>query len=130
MGFKQLITWMDWATIVFSFISMFGIFYTIYQNRRKTRYENQKIDIRFDIEGVDYLLDLDIPRKQISRSEIQGILAAFQNNISDRYSIEYLSDLTFLDDIFQVQNNKLDILILKLSEEEFKQFNPNKMKRL
>ena len=132
---------MDKVTIVFGFVTMLGVFYNIWQNRRNKKLENQKIKIYFDLEGIDYLLDLDMPRKHISRSEIQGILSAFQNVPSQRYSIEYLSDINFLDDIYKIQNNILDELKIIISEKEMNGwkiddknfhdgFNKNKMKKL
>ena len=114
----SLIDMMDKVTIVFGFVTMLGVFYNIWQNRRNKKLENQKIKIYFDLEGIDYLLDLDMPRKHISRSEIQGILSAFQNVPSQRYSIEYLSDINFLDDIYKIQNNILDELKIIISEKE------------
>lgn len=137
----SLIDMMDKVTIVFGFVTMLGVFYSIWQNRRNKKLENEKIKIYFDLEGIDYLLDLDMPRKHISRSEIQGILSAFQNVPSQRYSIEYLSDINFLDDIYKIQNNILDelkIIILekemngwKIDDKNFHDgFNKNKMKKL
>ena len=137
MEFEKVITWMDWATIIFAFFAMIGTGYNFLQNRK----QNQKIKIYFDVEGIDYLLDLDMPRKHISRSEIQGILSAFQNVPSQRYSIEYLSDINFLDDIYKIQNNILDELKIIISEKEMNGwkiddknfhdgFNKNKMKKL
>lgn len=137
----SLIDMMDKVTIVFGFVTMLGVFYSIWQNRRNKKLENQKIKIYFDLEGIDYLLDLDMPRKHISRSEIQGILSAFQNVPSQRYSIEYLSDINFLDDIYKIQNNILDELKIIISEKEMNGwkiddknfhdgFNKNKMKKL
>lgn len=137
----SLIDMMDKVTIVFGFITMLGVFYNIWQNRRNKKLENEKIKIYFDLEGIDYLLDLDMPRKHISRSEIQGILSAFQNVPSQRYSIEYLSDINFLDDIYKIQNNILDELKIIISEKEMNGwkiddknfhdgFNKNKMKKI
>lgn len=129
MEFNPIIEILDKITIVFGTITMCGVFYNIWQNRKNRKLENQKIQIIFDVLGIDYLLDLDMPRKHISRSEIQGILAAFQKDISSRYSIEYLSDISFLDDIFLIQQNKIDKLTIKLSKKEFSQFNENKMRQ-
>jgi len=137
----SLIDMMDKVTIVFGFVTMLGVFYNIWQNRRNKKLENEKIKIYFDLEGIDYLLDLDMPRKHISRSEIQGILSAFQNVPSQRYSIEYLSDINFLDDIYKIQNNILDELKIIISEKEMNGwkiddknfhdgFNKNKMKKI
>jgi hypothetical protein len=128
--FQQVITWMDWATIIFAFFAMFGTGFNWWNTKKQHKQENEKIKIIFDVGGVDYILDLDMPRKHISRSEIQGILAAFQNDIKARYSIDYLSDLTFLDDIFKVQQNEISCLRIVLSENEFSQFNIKKMKQI
>ena len=60
---------------------------------------------------------------------------------SQRYSIEYLSDINFLDDIYKIQNNILDELKIIISEKEMNGwkiddknfhdgFNKNKMKKL
>lgn len=105
------------------------VLYNVIQNKRQLHSELEKIKIIFDVNGIDYLLDLDIPRKHISRSEIQGILAAFQVDIKGRYSLNYLSDLSFLDDIFKIQQNTLSSLTIKLDEKEFLQFNISKMKQ-
>ena len=123
---KIIIDFLDKVTIIFATITMFGVLYGIWQRKK----EKDKIKIIFDVEGVDYLLDLDMPRKHISRSEVQGILAAFQMDIKARYSIDYLSDLSFLYDIFKIQQNELQELRIKLSAQECLQFNIKKMKQL
>jgi len=117
-----------------------AVIFNIYENAKNKELELEKIPIYFDVEGVDYLLDLDIPRKHISRSEIQGILSAFQKVPSQRYTIEYLSDINFLDDIYKIQNSKLDKLRIIVSKRELdgwretkdkfhEGFNLNKMKK-
>lgn len=105
------------------------VLYNAIQNKKQLQNELEKIPILFDVNGTKYLLDLDIPRKYISRSEIQGVLAAFQVDIKGRYSLNYLSDLSFLDDIFKIQQNTLSSLTIKLDEKEFFQFNISKMKQ-
>lgn len=137
MEFNKIITWLDWVTIIFSTVTMIGVFWNLLQSRK----QKEKIKIYFDVEGVDYLLDLDMPRKHISRSEIQGVLSAFQNVPNQRYSIDYLSDINFLDDIYKIQNNKLDELKIIVSNTELKGwkkdeknfhdgFNLNKMQKI
>ena len=123
MEFERIITWLDWVTIIFSTITMVIVIWNLFQSRK----QKEKVKIFFDVEGVDYLLNLDVTRRQISRSEIQGILSAFQKDIKSRYSIDYLSDISFLDDIFLIQQNKLDSLVIKLNNDEFEQFNQDKM---
>ena len=128
--FETVIEWLDKATILFATFAMLGTGYNFYKQRTERKQELQKIKIYFNVDEEKYLLDLDMPRKHISRSEIQGILAAFQSNIKGRYSLAYLSEITFLDDIFNIQNNKLEKLHIKVTQEEFKQFNQNKMKKI
>ena len=127
MQLNSLITIMDWVTIVFAFFAMFGSFYSMYRHKKHQQMELKKIKIIFYTKDKRYLLDVDIPRKHISRSEIQGILAAFQLNVASRYSLLYLSEIHFLNDIFAIQNGKLDRLIIKLTPREMKQFNRTKM---
>lgn len=121
--------WMDKITILFSTLAIVGTGYNFYKQRLERKQEAEKIKISFDVEGAKYLLDLDMPRKHISRSEVQGILAAFQENIKGRYSLAYLSDIAFLDDIFKIQNNEIERLNIRVTLEEFNQFNQKKMKK-
>jgi len=121
---------MDWITIVFAFFAMFGSFYSMYRHKKHHQMELRKIKIIFYVEDKRYLLDVDIPRKHISRSEIQGILAAFQLNVASRYSLLYLSDIHFLNDIFSIQNGKLDRLVIRLTCKEMEQFNTSKMMKI
>ena len=110
---------MDNITIVFSFITMIVVFVNLGINLSKRYKENQKINIYFNIHNKNcYLLNLDIARKEVTRAEIQGILSAFQKKPSQRYSIAYLSEISFLDDIYKIQNNSLDSLIIKLTDKE------------
>ena len=129
MEFNQTIEFMDKITIVFAFVTMIGVFWGLYKSHKQRMQEVEKIKIFFDVAGVEYLLNLDMPRKHISRSEVQGVLAAFQTNCKSRYSIEYLSDISFLDEIYLIQNNQLNKLLIKLNTEEFSQFSQDKMSK-
>jgi len=126
---NSIIPFMDKVTIVFAFLLMFVTLYNTYRQWKEQKQENKKIRIIFDVNDIDYILDLDMPRKHISRSEIQGVLAAFQVDVTARYSLAYLSNISFLDDIFKIQNNNLDHLNIKVTKEEFKQFDITKMKK-
>ncbi len=128
--FNTLFEWLDKLTILFATFAMLFAGYNFYQQRKERKQELEKIKIYFKVDDTDYLLDLDIPRKHISRSEIQGILAAFQSDIKGRYSIAYLSEISFLDDIFKIQNNEIDKLDIVVTQAEFDQFNQNKMKEI
>ena len=128
--FETVIEWLDKATILFATFAMVGTAYNFYKQRIDKEEELKKIKIYFNVDEEKYLLDLDMPRKHISRSEIQGVLAAFQSDIKGRYSLDYLSTINFLDDIFKIQNNEIQQLNIIVTKEEFKQFNQNKMKKL
>jgi len=118
---KDTIQWMDWITVVFSFGAMFVSGINWWNDKKQKQLELEKIKIYFFIEETKqkYLLDLDIARKDIARAEIQGVLSAFQKIPSQRYSISYLSDIKFLDDIYKIQNNKENRLHIKITQKEF-----------
>jgi len=140
---KTGIQWLDWLTIVISTLTMLGVVIKFFIDRDHRKKAMQKIPIKFLVNDTDkYLLDLDIMRQDISRAEIQGLLSAFQNQPSQRYTISSLSDISFLDSVYKIKNETLDELIIKLSTEEFiggyaidqhnthKGFNLTKMKLL
>ena len=93
----------------------------MYLNAKNNKQKLEKVKIFFEIDEIKekYLLDLDIARKEVTRAEIQGILSAFQNIPSQRYLINCLSEISFLDDIYKIQNNQLDELVIELTKEEF-----------
>ena len=83
---NNLLTWFtsDWWTSidgVITIVTLIAVGFNGFQSWRRSKNQFEKVKIVFDVNGVDYLLDLDMPRKHISRSEIQGILAAFQIDI-------------------------------------------------
>jgi len=113
-NFEQLITWMDWATIVFSFFAMIGTGVNWWNNKKQL----QKIPIYFN----DQKLNLDIARKDFSRQEIQGILGLFRKDMKIHYDIKYLSKIDYLDSIYKIQIGEIDSLKIKLTKNELEQF--------
>jgi len=114
---EQVITWMDWVTIVFAFFAMIGTGINWWNSKKQL----QKIPIYFN----DKKLNLDIARKNISRQELQGILGVLRKNMKEQYHIEYLSTLEYLDAIYSVQNYNSDKLIISITDKELKQFKEN-----
>jgi hypothetical protein len=123
---------MDWTTIVFAFLAMFGTGLNWWHNKKQLEkipiYFNDKklnLDItRKDISRYfnDKKLNLDITRKDISRQELQGILGILRKDMKEHYHIEYLSTLQYLDAIYNVQRCRSDKLTIFITAEELKQF--------
>ncbi len=111
---SSVIDYMDKVTIVFAFITMIGVFYNIKQNRKQL----QKIPIYFN----NRKLNLDITRKDFSRQEIQGILGVLRKDMRVNYHIDYLTTIDYLDNIYQIQTNHQDKLVIKITQEEKEQF--------
>lgn len=109
----------DKITIIFSFATMFFVAYKWHQDKK----QNQKIKISFLVGNKEICLEnFSIIRRHITRSEILGILGVIQKNSKERYSIEYLGERQFFDDLYAAQKGNLNKIIIKLSKEELGQF--------
>jgi len=113
-SFQEVITWMDWITIVFAFFAMLGAGVNWWNNKKQL----QKITIYFN----DKKLNLDITRKDVTRQELQGILGILRKNMKTNYHVEYLSNIEYLDKIYQIQKCKKDALVIIITDKESKQF--------
>lgn len=113
-SFEQVITWMDWVTIIFAFFAMLGTGINWWNNKKQL----QKVSIYFN----DKKLNLDITRKDISRQELQGILGVLRKDMKTQYHVDYLSSINYLDKIYQIQKSKADKLDIIITEEESRQF--------
>ena len=67
-------------------------------------------------------LNLDIARKDFSRSELQGILGILRKNMKVPYEIESLSQLNYIDTIYKIQKSELHELKIYITENELEQF--------
>ena len=69
------------------------------KNYEKQSKELEIIPIHFIVKETNdkYKLNLDIPRKDITRSEIQGLLSNFSTDSTKRYNIDFMSDLEYLE---------------------------------
>ena len=111
---KTVITWMDYITIVVSFITLFFVI----KNWLIEKKQLDKISIYFN----DKKLNLDITRKDITRAELQGILGILRKDMTKNYDIKYLATIDYLDSIYKVQKDKVNKLKIKIKETELKQF--------
>lgn len=112
--FEEIIKYLDYATIIFAFLAMFGAFYNIYNFKKRL----EKVDIYFN----DKKLAIPLIRKECTRGEIQGLLAMFRKNMGINFHIEFMGSVEYLDLIMDIQKNKSNKLIIKLIEEEIGQF--------
>lgn len=113
-SFQEVITWMDWITIVFAFFAMLGTGI----NWRNNKKQLQRVPIYFN----NKKLNLDITRKDVSRQELQGILGVLRKDMKTHYHVEYLSSIEYLDKIYQIQKCNKNMLDIIITNEELKQF--------
>jgi hypothetical protein len=87
-------------------------------NLKQNQMQMQQIPIYFN----DKKLNLDITRKDFSRSELQGILGILRNDVEKPYNVAYLSKIEYLDAIYKIQKSELDELKIEITEDELKKF--------
>jgi hypothetical protein len=112
MEIKTVITWMDWATIVFSFLAMCASGLNWWNNKKQLK----PIKIIIEKNGIQDTLPLDIIRKNFTRAEIFGILGAFDKD--SNFKIKYTSSREFLNQISDIQESKSDQLIVKIEDKD------------
>lgn len=113
--------WWAFFDALVTLITVSGVFYGIYTNRKSL----QKIDVYFIVDGEKRELALDLTRRHITRSEVQGILGNLLKKEHPQYKIDYLSNMKFLNDIFSIQQGKLNYLEIVLDKKECEQFRDN-----
>lgn len=111
-GVEQIITWMDWATIIFAFFAMF-ISAVNWWNEKK---QLKPIKIIIEKNGERETLPLDIVRKNFTRSEVFGVLGAFDRD--SKFSIKYTSTKEFFEQISDIHELKKDYLVIPLDEND------------
>lgn len=120
MEINQAINWMDKVTIVFSFLTMVGVFWNLW---KKTK-QMEKIKIYFIKERTKekVLIDENLARKDCLRSEIQGILRTKLQKGFPRYEIDYVGTDKYFENIYKIQAEKSDELLIYLKDDELQQF--------
>ncbi|MDY0181450.1 hypothetical protein [Aliarcobacter skirrowii] len=101
------------VTVWFTFFTMILMFFNTYRLIKRMN----KIDIYFN----DIKLPIPILRKECTRGEIQGVLGVFTKDMQ-RYNIEFMGTIEYLNRLTDVQNNKSKKLVIDISEKELEQF--------
>jgi len=114
-----------WATIeaLFTIVSIFvtvGTLIMVVKNYRANKKQLQKIDIFLHIEnGTQKTLEklpTYIIRKNFTRAELFGILSVLHSE--DKFKIDYLGTVEFMEKVYQIQAGKENNLIIKISSED------------
>lgn len=100
--------------------TLLAVLVNLYLNAKNKEKQSEIIPIYFKVKetGIKYKLKLDIPRRDIRRGEIQGLLSNFLVDSTQRYNIDSMSDLEYLHDIYKIQDNEISELIIVISEDE------------
>jgi hypothetical protein len=101
---------MDWATIIFSFAAMFFAFKNWWNNKKQLK----PIPIIIDKNGKKDILPFDIMRKNLTRSEVFGVLGAFDKE--SNFSIKYTASKDFFRQVSDVQEGKKDEIVIYLKD--------------
>lgn len=118
--FIKIMTWLDYVTIIFSTITMLGVFWNIVRNKRQ--FDKIKIFFIIKSNNKEILIDKNLIRRDCKRSEIQGILRNKLIKGEKVYDIEYLKSDDYFVNIYQVQTIKSDVLKIYLEDDELKPF--------
>ena len=111
-SFSGIIDVLDVITILFSTLTLVFVVINFFYNLYARKKENQLIKILIIKDGVEKQLPIGIPRKQISLSEVLGMLGVFDKQ--SYFEIAYTSKKEFFDQITEIQNNKKDVLRIYL----------------
>jgi hypothetical protein len=118
--YKDLLEIMDKITIVVAFITLFFVLRN--WNNNKKQLKAIKIYFKIKCLGKYILIEDKLTRKDARRSEIQGILANKLIKGVTRYNIDYLGSEQYFKYIFDLQNTKIDYVIIELENDELAQF--------
>ncbi len=115
-----LIDIMDKITILVAFFKLFFV----YKNWKNNKKQLKAIKIYLLIKCLDkkILIDDKLTRKDARRSEIQGILGNKLIKGITRYDIDYLANERYFNNVFEIQNAKVDELIIEIDDDEIGQF--------
>lgn len=112
--------WKIWGVLdTASAISLAVLAFMGYMEFIKTEDE---ISITFKIGEQEKDSGLRLLRKDLSRSEVLGILGMIQKDSSKRFDIETMKNKIFLDELIKLQKGKGKELVISLSKEEVEQF--------
>jgi len=117
---KEIMTWLDYVTIIFSIITMIGVFWNIFKNKRQ--FDKIKIVFIIKSNNKEILIDKNLIRRDCKRSEIQGILRNKLIKGKNVYDIEYLKNDEYFENIYQIQTSQSNVLKIYLEDDELEPF--------
>ena len=126
--FKDIIDWFGsntWSFIdgAITIITLIIVAYNFLKAKKEKELQLTKILIIFKLSnGNEILVDKNLPRKDISRSEIQGVLRTKLKKGIKAYDIEYLKTDKYFENIYDIQAGKKDKLVILLNDDELEQF--------
>lgn len=109
---ESLISWLNNFTVLFAFGAMCFSGFNFYRNLR----QNKFILLYIEKNGVKESLDIEIKRKEFSRSELNGVLGALEKD--GKFNIDYFSTKEFFDQLNDVQKSKKEEFVIYLSNSD------------
>ena len=116
--FTTFISYLDQITIVFAFVIMILTILNFLRERKQF----DKISILFWVEGKEIVVDDNLTRKDCQRSEIQGVLRTKLKKGTSFYDVAFLKEKAYFENIYKIQKAKEDRLVIRLTADEFEQF--------
>ena len=99
--------------------TVLGVFYGLYKNWL----QSQEVALYFKTEdGKKKKLPITLIRKNVTRSEVSGLLGMLQKNSKDRHNIHFMTTEEYFKRLHTIQNENIKELIIDVSDDEIKQF--------
>ena len=110
----------EWAFIdaLVTMLTVMGVLYTSYQNYK----QSQKIKIYVKVNTTQRYINHELIRRNVTRSEIQGILGAMRVDMTKGYHLASIGNSSFSKDIYRIQSGKSDKLTVHMTDKELVQF--------
>lgn len=117
------IFWKIWGVLDVSFSVSLGILAFLAYKELITQEDEIPIYIKIkDTDKEPYNTHLALLRKNITRSEILGVLGMIQKDTVTRYGINYTKERAFLEQLHKVQKGNKKEFIIMMTQVEFEQF--------
>ena len=112
----------DWFSAIDTASAVATVVIALIGYKEYLRMEDE-IKIFFDVEGELIDTGITILRKNFTRSEIMGLLGMIQTDQKQRFKLSALYDRAILRKIHEIQKSKGKSFTIKMTKEEFKEFN-------
>jgi hypothetical protein len=121
---NELFKWFSgdtWAFVdaVITLITVLGVLYGLYKNYQ----QSQNVELFFRLEnGESKKIPISLTRKNVTRSEISGLLGMIQKDSKTRHNVHSMTKKEYFKDIYDIQNAKKSQLYIDVTPEELEQF--------